>query len=485
MEAAMQAIFFCCAGLDVHLKTVWACIRRLDPQSGKIVVKEIRVFNTTTEGLRDLADWLEKHGVTHVAMESTGVFWKPVFNVLEERFEVLLCNARHCKNVPGRKTDQKDCDWLSQLLQLGLLRASFIPPLAMRQLRDLTRFRAELVSDKTRVANRIHKLLEDANIKLGCVATDILGVSGREILTLLMAGQSDPVELAKCAKARMKKKIPELKKALDGRFNEHHRDMLGTYWEHLTAIENMIEHVDMRIDAQMASAALSPSTPKSATPESVPMPEPVPMPETTPGDGARKPEKGEISEATGIDPTAQVSSAAVAKTAEKPPPPMTFVAAQALLVDMWGIDKVGAQNILAEIGTNMGQFPSHDHLASWTGICPGNNESAGKRRSGRTNKGNRWLRRALSQAAWAAARSKQSYFSMQFKRLAARRGKKRAIVAIAHAMLVTIYHMLKEHTPYLDLGINHFETLNGEKRKKSYIRRLEAMGYKVTLTQPS
>src|SRR5208283_883076 len=245
----MQAIIYRCAGIDVHKKTIQVCIRCLDPRTGKMVVRMIRQFGTTTAELFAMACWLAELGVTHVAMESTGVYWKPVFNLLEGRFEVLLCNAQHVKQVPGRKTDTKDSDWLCQLLQHGLLRGSFIPPRAMRELRDLTRHRSELTNDKTRVANRIHKVLEDANIKLGSVASDILGASGRAMLQALMAGQTDPTELVKLARTRLKRKAQALKEALTGRFSEHHRDMLRTHWQHLTSLESMIRHLDTRIAA--------------------------------------------------------------------------------------------------------------------------------------------------------------------------------------------------------------------------------------------
>jgi transposase len=460
----MQAIIYRCAGVDVHKKTIQVCIRCLDPRTGKLVVKVIRQFGTTTAELFAMACWLAEYGVTHVAMESTGVYWKPVFNLLEGRYEVLLCNAQHVKQVPGRKTDTKDCDWLCQLLQHGLLRGSFIPPRAMRELRDLTRHRSELTNDKTRVANRIHKVLEDANIKLACVATDILGASGRGMLQALMAGQTDPTELVKLARTRLKRKAQALKEALAGRFGEHHRDMLRTHWQHLTSLESMIRHLDTRIDALIASEALSPTTPVT------------PVQQT-------KPTLQEAQEET--HPAAEHKEAPAASSKKELVRPLTFKAAVAALVQMWGVDVRSAENILAEIGTDMSRFPTHGHLSSWGGVCPGNNESAGKRHSGRMRKGNRWLRCALTQAAWAATHAKDSYFAAQFKRLAAKRGKKRALMAIAHAMLVTIYHMLKEQTPYQDLGVDYFEHLLGERRRKRYIRGLQALGFVVTLAKAS
>lgn len=440
----MNVIHFRCAGLDVHKKTVQACIRLLDERGQ--VSKEFKEFGTMTGELLALGDWLAQHGVTHVAMESTGVFWKPIFNLLEARFEVLLCNAQHVKNVPGRKTDIKDSEWLAQLLQFGLLKASFIPPRPHRELRDLTRTRAGLQDEKARVANRIHKILEDANIKLGSVATDILGVTGRQILKKLIAGQTSPSELAECAQGRLKKKKAQLQAALQGGVTEHHCFMLRTEWEHLHYVEALIERVEDRIQTQMTHPELSPAeTPIVATEEHRPK---------------------------------AVQEATTRKA-------LPFLAAIKLLDEIWGVDRKSAENILAEIGTDMTRFPSAAHLASWTGLCPGNNESAGKKKNGKTRRGNRWLRRALTQAAWAGIRAKKSYFGAQYRRLVSKRGKQRALVAVAHSMLVTIYHMLKRQSAYADLGTAHFDSIGKERNTRNLIRRLEAMGYAVTITPTS
>lgn len=440
-KVPMSVIHACCAGLDVHKKTIQACIRRLNERGE--VAKEFREFGTTTRELLALAAWLGEHQVTHVAMESTGVYWKPVFNVLEAQCEVLLCNARHVKNVPGRKTDVKDCEWLAQLLQCGLLQGSFIPPRPQRELRDLTRSRACLQDDKARVVNRIHKILEDANIKLGAVATDVLGVTGREILRKLMDGQTDPGALAESARGRLKKKKPQLAAALEGRINEHHRFMLRLEWEQLRALEALIERLDARIEMQLRRPELSP-----------------PATETAP-EGAETAEGGKELKALQALP---------------------FLAAVKLLDGMWGINQTSAENILAETGTDMSRFPTDRHLTSWAGVCPGNNKTGGKQKSGKTTKGNRWLRRALTQAAWAATHAKKSYLAALYRRLAPRRGKQRALVAVAHSMLVALYHMLKRHTPYVDLGPAHFDRCHKQRTTRSLVQRLEALGYRVVLT---
>ena len=406
----MDTMYRCCAGLDVHKETVAACVRRMDARGQ--VSKEVRTFGTTTSALLALSDWLVAEGVQAAAMESTGVFWKPVWNILEAAVHLILVNARHVKNVPGRKTDVKDCDWLSQLLQHGLLEASFVPERPQRELRELTRHRSQLVAEQTRVANRVHKTLEDANIKLGSVATDALGVSGRQMIRALIAGQEDPAELAELARGRLRGKRPELREALRGHVGEHHRFMLGQLMEHLDYLDGQIARFDERI-----ASLMRPFAPQ------------IEQLMTIPGVGPR---------------TAQV--------------------------------------VVAEVGVDMSRFPSDDHLASWAAMCPGNRMSAGKRHSGRTKHGNRWLRAALCQSAWAASHSSQTYLAAQFRRLAGRRGKKRAIIAVGHTMLVMMYHMLRDGVNYKELGHDFLDKLHPHRLAHYLVKRLEALGNIVTIT---
>jgi transposase len=366
----------CCAGLDVHKKTVVACVRRVGPDG--TVSSQVRTFGTMTAQLLELSDWLEAQGVRHVAMESTGVYWKPIFNLLEGNFAVILVNAQRLKNVPGRKTDIKDAEWIAQLLQYGLLSPSFIPPPDIRQLRDLTRQRTELIRDRATVANRIQKVLEDANIKLGDVASDVLGASGRAMIRAIIAGEDDPDHLADLAKRRLRGKIPALKQALHGRVTEHHRFLLRALWDQVVFLEDLIARFDARIGQAMAP----------------------------------------------------------------------FAAAAERLRGIPGVGQQAAEVIVAELGTDMTQFPTAGHLASWAGLCPGNDESAGKRRSGKTTKGDQWLRTTLVQAAWAASHTKETTFSACYHLWAKRLGKKRALVAVAHKMLVVVYCLLKDHTDY-------------------------------------
>jgi transposase len=366
----------CCAGLDVHKKAVVACVRRVGPEG--TVSSQVRTFGTMTAQLLELSDWLESQGVHHVAMESTGVYWKPIFNILEGDFAVILVNAQRLKTVPGRKTDVKDAEWIAQLLQYGLLSPSFIPPPEIRQLRDLTRQRTQLIRDRATVANRIQKVLEDANIKLGDVASDVLGVSGRAMIQAIIAGEDDPGHLAELARRRLRGKIPTLKQALRGRVTEHHRFLLRALMDQIASLEGLIARFDARIEEAM-----------------------------TP-----------------------------------------FTAAAERLRGIPGVGQQAAEVIVAELGTDMAQFPTAGHLASWAGLCPGNDESAGKRRSGKTTKGSQWLRTTMVQAAWAASHTKRTIFSACYQSWAKRLGRKKALVAVAHKMLVVIYLLLKRHTDY-------------------------------------
>ncbi len=409
----MDIIYPCVAGLDLHEKMIAAAVRKMGP-AGK-VDGDLRTFGTMTRDLLEMSDWLRAHGVTHVAMEATGVLWKPVWNILDGHFELLLVNPRELKQVPGRKTDLKDAQWIAQLLQYGLLRSSFVPSRPQRELRDLTRHCAQLEGEHTRIANRIHKLLEDANIKLGTVASDILGVSGREMLDRLVEGEEDPAKLAQSARRRMKSKIPQLELALQGKFLDHHRFMLKQLLGHLDYLDQEIALFNARIEELV-----------------------LPFVDK------------ELEEKLDAAP---------------------------------GIDVTTIQNVVAEIGTDMNQFPTDAHISSWTGICPGNEESAGKRKRSKTTKGNRWLRRALTQAAWAATHTHDTYLQAQYHRLAGRRGKKRALVAVAHTLLVIIYHIIKYRVDYQDLGPEYFLRLEPQRQKHYLVKRLEQLGYEVQLTE--
>jgi transposase len=404
----MEVIYKRCCGLDVHKEIVVACLLI---REGDKVLKEIRTFLTMTVDLVVLRDWLKAHQVTHVAMESTGIYWRPVFNLLEEEFTVLLVNAAHIKTVPGRKTDVKDCEWIADLLSHGLLKGSFIPPEPIRDLRDLTRYRKSLTDERVREVNRLQKFLEAANIKLSSVATDVMGASGRAMLEALVSGSTDPQVLSELAKGRLRRKLPELKKALEGRFRPHHRFMVAEILTHLDFLDEAIERV-----SQEVTHCIAPFSAKVDLMDLIP-----------------------------------------------------------------GIDQRVAEGVLSEIGVDMSCFGTEEHAASWAGLCPGNNESAGKRKSGKTRKGNQWLRRYLIEAAWAAIRKKGSYLSALYHRLVVRRGKKKAIVAVAHRLLVIIYHMLKDQESYRELGSDHFNKLNAAYVQRHHVKRLESLGFKVTL----
>jgi transposase len=372
----MEMLNRCCAGLDVHKKTVVACIRRITDAVG--LEEQVLSFGTTTAELLALADWLAGYGVTKIAMESTGVYWKPVYNLLEPHFEVMLVNAQHIKKVPGRKTDVTDSQWIAQLLQYGLLNPSFIPPLPIRQLRDLTRQRTQLVRHRATACNRIQKVLEDANIKLASVAADILGVSGRAMLKAVINQVEDPAELAELARGRMRSKLPALREALRGQVRDHHRFQLQELLDQVTDLEGRIERLSSRVGTLIA--------PYSAAVERL---------QTIPG-----------------------------------------------------VDRRAAEVIVAEVGTDMTQFPTADHLCRWAGMSPGNNASAGKRRSGRTTKGSCWLRSVLVQAAWAASHTKATILGATYRRWVRRMGRKRALVALGHKILVLVYKLLSDETDY-------------------------------------
>jgi len=450
-----------CAGLDVHKDTVVAWVRWLDDRDRAHT--EVRTFGTTTTDLLELLDWRRRQ-VPIVAMESTGVYWKPVFNLLEGALQGLLVNPEHIKKVPGRKTDVADCVWIAQLLQHGLLKASFVPERPIRELRDLTRQRTQLTGEKASVANRIRKVLEDANLKLGSVASDVLGLSGRDMLRAIIAGQTDGVVLANLARGRLRDKLPQLRKALTGCVTDHHRFLLGLHLDHLTHLETLIGQLDQRVGQEMA---------KDRPPES-------PAPGGVPEAGARipPPAPGTTTVPPGVAEPCGVN-------APFPPPPggarLPLWSALWLLTTIPGISRRTAEVVLAEIGSDMSRFATSGQLASWGGLCPGNNESAGQRRSGRMVHGDRWLRSALVQAAWAASRARKTCLAAQYRRLARRRGRKKALLAVAHTLLVMCYQVLKKGEPYQELGPDYLEQLEPERRTRQLVRQLERLGHKVTL----
>jgi transposase len=396
-------------GLDVHKQTVAACVRVPGPKGTR--EQHVRTFGTTATELLALRDWLEAHRVTDVAMESTGVYWKPIYYVLEESFACLLVNPAHVKRVPGRKTDVQDCVWIAQLLEHGLMRGSFVPPAPIRELRDLTRYRKVLIQDRTREANRLHKLLEDAGIKLASVATDVLGVSGRAMLDALVRGTTDPDVLAELARGKLRAKLPALRQALAGRFRPHHAFLVSQLLAHLDYIDETIATLSERINEVIAP----------------------------------------------------------------------FAEELARLDTIHGVAQRTAEVLIAELGVDMGQFPSDRHLASWAGLCPGNNESAGKHKSGKTRRGNRWLRAALTEAALAAIRTSNSAFAARYRRIMRHRGHKKAVTAVAHSMLVTAYHVLARRAPYHELGADYFDRRHAERVRRRAVQALERQGYRVTL----
>ena len=437
----MELVYERCCGLDVHKKMVVACL--IVPDRSGQRQKEVRTFRTTTGGLLQLRDWLVLASCSHLAMEATGVYWKPVYNLLDGAMELLVVNARHIKAVPGRKTDVRDAEWIADLLQHGLLTSSFIPPAEQRELRELTRYRTSLVQERARAVNRLQKTLEDTNLKLGDVATDILGKSARAMLEALLAGQTDPAFLADLAQGRLKAKRTQLEEALVGVLKPHHRFMLTEHLALIDTLDEAISRATHEIEVRMG-----PPDPSQ--------------------NGLREPREVE-SEVEDQKP----------ETAEQSP--LSWDEAVRLLDTIPGINPRAAQGILAEIGTDMRRFPSAKHLASWAGMCSGNHESGGKRLSGRTRKGSPWLRQLLVEAAHAAAHTKNTYLSSLYRRIASRRGAKIAMIAVGHAMLKIMYHMLLEHTSYQELGGNYFDEHDRLAIEKRLVRRLEKLGYQVEL----
>jgi len=405
----MQVLYPRCGGLDVHKDLVVARVRCVsEPRAD-----ETRSFATTTGALIELQEWLSAHAVTHVAMEATGVYWKPVWHLLEGHFELVLANAQHIRNVPGRKTDVSDAAWIADLLAHGLIRSSFVPPTPIQELRDLTRTRKQLVREISQHSSRIQKVLEDANLKVGSVLSDVLGKSGRAILNALIDGESNPEKLAGLARGTARKKRAELVEALHGRIRDHHRRLLKVHLQLVSALEQALADIDAAVGKNLAPIK----------------------------DSAR------------------------------------------LLTTMPGVSEVTAHVIVAEIGVDMARFPSDAHLVSWATVCPRNDESAGKRRSTRVRKGARWLKTALVTAAWAAVRVKGSYLQSQFLRLKARRGAKKAIMAVAASMLTACYHMLKNGVEYRDLGAHHFTRRDRSKAILRLVRRLNELGCEVQLSE--
>ena len=394
--------------LDVHQASVTACVRVWE---GRELDEQMAEFKTTVHGLLALADWLEALGVRQVAMEATGVYWKPVWAVLEDRFELMLVNARHVKQVPGRKTDIKDAQWLCQLLEAGLLRGSLVPPKPIRTLRNLTRYRKTQINDRSREVARLHKILEDTGIKLGAVASNVIGKSGRDMLDALVTGTTDPAVLADLARGQLRKKIPALKEALVGRFEAEHALVVGQILAHIDFLDEAIERLSDAIEEQIRP----------------------------------------------------------------------FAAQRDLLMTIPGVRQRAAEVLIAEIGVDMSAFPTPKHLASWAGMCPGNDESAGKRRSGKTRKGSKWLRATLTESANAAARTKNSYLAAQYQRLRGRRGHSKAVTAVGHSILTAAWHMLHTGELYRDLGGDYFTRQSPDRLTKRLIRQLEALGHNVTL----
>jgi len=405
----MELLIARCAGLDVHQATVVATVRVPDEQGGRQSVTE--TFGTMTADLLALRDWLQAYGVTHVALESTGVYWKPVYYVLEDRYTLLLINMQELKHVPGRKTDVKDSEWLAQLLECGLLKASFVPPPPIRELRDLTRYRVQQVRDRAREVNRLCKVLEDAGLKLTSVVTDVMGASGRAMLRALVDGTTDPTVLADLARGRLRKKLPLLQRALQGRFRPHHAFLIEQIFAKVDFLDETLDRLTAEIDRRVA-----PFEPMLAALDTIP-----------------------------------------------------------------GVDRIGAISIVAETGGDMSRFPSEGHLCSWGAMCPGQNESAGKRHSGKTRKGNRYLRGTLIQAALGAMRKNRSALQARYHRVKRHRGHKKAVVAVGHQILEISYFVMLNGVTYEELGSDYFDKRHAERAVKRHVRQLEALGFHVTI----
>ena len=461
----MHVLYPRCAGVDVHKKTVVVC--RIIPGPDGKPVKEIRTFTTMTRGLLALADWLTAGGVTHVAMESTGVYWKPIYNLLEGIFTLLLVNAAHIKQVPGRKSDVKDCEWIADLLRHGLLKGSFVPERDLRELRELTRYRTALVRERAAEQNRVHKTLEGANIKLSSVASDLMGVSARQMLLGLCSGRQDPAALAQLAKGRLREKIELLERALEGDFQPHQRFLVAQQLAHIDYLEELVAQVSAEILQRLEPA------PSPAPPSPGPAPTEAPPADPTVGLAAELAARREA--------LFRQRAAASLEPQEAAEAPLSFVAAVALLVTITGVSQRTAEIIVSEIGTDMSRFPSAGHLCSWAGLVPGLNVSAGKRHGNKTRRGSPWLRSALVESAHGASRSKGTYLSAQYHRLAARRGSKKAIVAVAHSILAAAYYLLKDRTTYVDLGDAYYDQRDTEAIQRRLVRRLEELGCKVTI----
>jgi transposase len=398
------------AGLDVHQANVVATVR-VPGAGGRLTVTE--TFGTMTPDLIALREWLQAYGVTHVALESTGVYWKPVYYVLEDAFTLLLINMQELKHVPGRKSDVRDSEWLAQLLECGLLRPSFVPPPPIRELRDLTRYRVQQVRDRAQEVNRLCKVLEDSGLKLTTVMSDVMGASGRAMLTALIQGTTDPVVLADLARGRLRKKLADLRRALQGRFRPHHAFLLGQIVAKIDYLDETIEQIAAEIDRRLV-----PFEPMLTALDTIP-----------------------------------------------------------------GIDRIGAISIVAETGGDMRRFPTAAHLCSWGAMCPGQNESAGKRRSGKTRKGNRYLRATLIQAGLGAIHSKGTALQARYHRLKRHRGHKKAVVAVGHQILEIAYFIMRDGVTYDELGADYFDRRHAERAVRRHVRQLEALGYRVTIEQ--